>query len=110
MSKVVNSTQSDFDKVVIGSDIPVLVDFWAPWCGPCRMMAPVLDEYSEDVDGKVKVVKVDVDAPENQMLAAQYQIRSIPNMKLFKGGKVVHEVVGLRPKKALADEVQSALK
>ncbi|MDE1975465.1 MAG: thioredoxin [Patescibacteria group bacterium] len=110
MSKVINATQSDFEEVVIKSKIPVLVDFWAPWCGPCRMMAPILDEYSDDMADKVKVVKVDVDEPSNQALAIQYQIRSIPNMKLFKGGAVVHEVIGLRPKEALAEEIESALK
>lgn len=110
MSKVIDSTQADFKEIVLDSKIPVLVDFWAPWCGPCRMMAPVLDEYSDDADGKVKVVKVNVDEPANQALAMEYQIRSIPNMKLFKGGKVVHEVVGLRPKEALKEELDEVLR
>ncbi|MDE2037820.1 MAG: thioredoxin [Patescibacteria group bacterium] len=109
MSKIIDSTQSDFEAVVLKSAVPVLVDFWAPWCGPCVMMAPVLESYAGDMDGKVRVVKVNVDEPANQALAAQYQIRSIPNMKLFKAGKVVHEVVGLRSKADLAAELAKAL-
>ena len=110
MSKVINATQSDFDAVVIKSDIPVLVDFWAPWCGPCLRMAPVLDEVSESMAGKVKIVKVDIEDAANRDLAMRYEIRSIPNMKLFKNGKVVHDMVGLRPKEALQEEMEAALK
>ena len=110
MSKIINSTQADFKKDVLDSTIPVLVDFWAPWCGPCRAMEPILDQYSEDMDAKAKVVKVDVDNPVNRPLAVQYEIRSIPNMKIFKAGAVVHEVIGLRSKKELAAEVAKALK
>ena len=110
MSKIINATQADFQKIVLDSKIPVLVDFWAPWCGPCRMMAPALEEYSNEMSGKVAVVKVDVDEPVNQALAMQYQIRSIPNMKLFKNGEVIHEIIGLQPKMALVAEIEKALK
>ncbi|MBU6427017.1 thioredoxin [Patescibacteria group bacterium] len=105
MSKIIDSNQSDFEVVVIKSNTPVLVDFWAPWCGPCRAMAPVLDELSDELDGKLKVVKVNVDEAQNQGLGMQYMIQSIPNMKIFKDGKVVHEVVGMRPKEMLKEEL-----
>ncbi|MCL5781831.1 MAG: thioredoxin [Patescibacteria group bacterium] len=109
MSKVINSGQSDFDQVVIKSDLPVLVDFWAPWCGPCRAMAPVLDELSDEMADKLKVVKVDVDNAENQELGAKYEIRSIPNMKLFKNGEVIHELVGMMPLGALKAEIEGKI-
>lgn len=109
MSEVINATQKDFEEVVVKSAIPVLVDFWAPWCGPCLAMAPILDQTSVDLKGRIKIVKVDVEDPENQSLAMQYQIRSIPNMKLFRNGAVVHEFIGLRPKEALKQELEQAL-
>ncbi len=109
MSKVINANASNFEQEVLKSELPVLVDFWAPWCGPCRMMAPVLDELSDDMGDKLKVVKVDVEEVDNQGLAMQYQIQSIPNMKLFKNGQVAHEFVGFRPKDALVSELNSSL-
>lgn len=105
MSNVINANATNFDTHVLKSETPVLVDFWAPWCGPCRMMAPVLDELSTELQGKLGVVKVDVEDPSNQGLAMQYQIQSIPNMKLFKNGEVIHEFVGFRPKEMLAAEL-----
>lgn len=101
MSKAIDILKKDFENEVIKSEIPVLVDFWAPWCMPCRMMAPILDELAIALDGKVKIAKVDTENPENQDLAIQFQIQSIPNMKLFKGGKVVDEFVGMRSKEDL---------
>jgi thioredoxin 1 len=105
MSNVINAGKADFEKVVLQSELPVLVDFWAPWCRPCQMMAPVLDEVSVEAAGKLSVVKVDVDNPENAELGARYEIRSIPNLKLFKGGVVIAEVVGLRSKAELLAEL-----
>ena len=105
MSNVINAGIADFTTVVLESKIPVLVDFWAPWCRPCQMMAPALDEVSVEAAGKLLVVKVDVDNPENATLGAQYEIRSIPNMKLFKDGVVIGEVVGLRSKEELLAEL-----
>ena len=105
MSKVLNASIEDFTPVVLESELPVLVDFWAPWCRPCLMMAPVLDEISDALDGKLKVVKVDVNDEKNATLGAQYEIHSIPNMKLFKGGKVIREVIGLRSKEDLLKEL-----
>ena len=80
-------TDSSFEKEVLESEVPVLVDFWAPWCGPCRMVAPVVDEIAEQYDGKVKVVKVNTD--ENPSVASTYGIRSIPTLALFRGGREV---------------------
>lgn len=85
-------TDADFDKDVLNSDVPVLVDFWAEWCGPCRMMGPTVDQIATDYTGRVKVGKLDVDS--NPQTAARYGIRGIPTVLLFKGGKVVDQKVG----------------
>ena len=109
MSKVLELNKSSFSAEVLNSPVPVLVDFWAPWCMPCRMMAPILDELSVDMDGKIKIAKVDTEQPDNQSLAMEYQIQSIPNMKLFKDGKVIGEFIGLRNKESLKGEIESIL-
>ena len=106
MSSPVNVIgKENFKTEVLDSQLPVLVDFWAPWCGPCQMMAPVLEEIAKKFDGKLKVVKVDTEENDNQVLAMDYQISSIPNMKLFKDGKVIKDFVGFRPEPALAAEL-----
>lgn len=98
--------QEDFKKEVLMSESPVLVDFWAPWCGPCQMMAPVLEALAKKFEGKLKVVKVDTEQPENQMLAMIYQISSIPNMKMFKKGAVVQDFIGYRPEAVFSEELK----
>ena len=100
-------TDASFDEVVLKSDKPVLVDFWATWCGPCRMVAPILDELTEEFAGRAKIAKVNVD--ENQQVPAQFGIRSIPPLILFKDGQVVATQVGALPKSQLAAFVEQAL-
>ncbi|MCK9229094.1 MAG: thioredoxin TrxA [Syntrophales bacterium] len=97
--KVVHVTDSTFDAEVIKADRPVLVDFWAPWCGPCKAVSPVVEEIAEDYKGKLKVAKVNVD--DNPSTAAQYGIRSIPTLMLFKGGSQQDTLVGMAPKDRL---------
>ncbi len=97
-------TSENFEKEVMGSDIPVLVDFWAAWCGPCRMLAPVIEEIAKEYDGKVKVGKVNVD--EEQALAMAYNVMSIPTVILFKGGVIESTSVGYRPK----EDIEAMLK
>ncbi|MBD2562713.1 thioredoxin [Nostoc sp. UIC 10607] len=107
MSTAAQVTDSSFKQEVLDSDVPVLVDFWAPWCGPCRMVAPVVDEISEQYKGQIKVVKVNTD--ENPNVASQYGIRSIPTLMIFKDGQKVDMVVGAVPKTTLASTLEKYL-
>ncbi|MBN1502161.1 thioredoxin [Candidatus Woesearchaeota archaeon] len=102
-------TSKNFKEKVLNSDLPVLVDFWAPWCRPCLMMSPALEELSKEFEGKVKIGKMDVNNPENRTLALQYKIQSIPNMKLFRNGEVINDYIGLRSKEALKKDIEEEL-
>ncbi|MCW0484016.1 thioredoxin [Gaoshiqia sediminis] len=100
-------TDANFEELVLKSDKPVLVDFWAEWCGPCRMVAPVVEELSHDYDGKLLVTKLDVDS--NPDTAVKFGIRNIPTILFFKGGEIVDKHVGAAPKSALAAKVDAIL-
>jgi len=103
--KAIDLTDGTFEQEVLKSDVPVLVDFWATWCGPCRHVAPVVEELAGEFDGKAKVAKVDVD--ECPGVAGDYGVSSIPTLILFKGGEEVERIVGAQPKSILADLISN---
>ncbi len=107
MSNASAVTTAEFEKEVLQSDIPVLVDFWAPWCPPCRAIGPTLDAIAEEYQGKAKIVKVDVD--DEQAIAARYGISSIPALLLFKGGQQVGQMIGAQPKTNIVNMISEAL-
>lgn len=107
MSTAVSVMTTDFNEKVLQNNKIVLVDFWAPWCGPCKMMGPVIDELAKDYTGKADVVKINVD--ENPELAARYRVSSIPTLMIFKQGEVVDRIVGLTPKAGLADKINKQI-
>ena len=98
---------NEFESEVINSKLPVLIDFWAEWCGPCRMLAPILDQLSEEMEGKVKIVKMNID--ENPETPSKFGVRGIPTMLLFKEGKQIATKVGVQPKNVLQEWINSSL-
>jgi len=107
MGAITEVTDSNFQAEVIESDTPVLVDFWAPWCGPCRIVHPVLEQIAQERGEALKIVKLNVD--DNQQTAMTYEILSIPTLILFKGGQVAHKVIGAYPKQKLEAELEPSL-
>jgi len=103
--KIANLTTDSFKTTVAGATTPVLVDFWAPWCGPCKAIAPVLEELAVEFDGKLQITKLNID--EHDTVAAEYGVRAIPTMILFKGGKVAETLVGMMPKAALRAKLEA---
>ena len=107
MAKPTETTDSTFKTEVIDNELPTLVDFWAPWCGPCRMVAPIVEELAEEYEGKVSFYKLNTD--DNPQVASTYGIRSIPTLLVFKGGEPVGQIVGFRPKGDLKKRLDEAL-
>ena len=106
MAKPTEVTDNDWDTQVLKSDVPVMVDFWAPWCGPCRMVSPLVDELAEEYDGKARFFKLNTD--DNMQTASKYGIRSIPTLLVFKSGEMVDQVIGFRPKSDLKKSLDKA--
>ena len=104
---LVTITDDNFEEAVLKSDKPVLIDFWATWCGPCRMIAPIVEEMATEYEGKAKIGKLDVDS--NQQTSIKYGVRSIPTLLLFKGGELKETIIGAVPKAHLVDKLQSVL-
>lgn len=105
--KPITVTDSNFEEEVVKSDIPVLVDFWAEWCMPCKMVLPILKEIAEEMEGKIKVAKLNVD--NSPQAAGQYGIRSIPSLLIFKSGSVAEQMIGALPKKAIKEKIDNVI-
>jgi thioredoxin 1 len=107
MSDILEVTDDTFEAEIVNSDIPAMVDFWAAWCGPCKMVAPVVEELALEYDGKIKVAKMDVD--QNRQTPAKFGIRNIPTLILFKGGEVAQTIIGAQPKSSIEEELKKLL-
>ena len=107
MSNALKVDGTNFETEVLKSDVAVLVDFWAPWCNPCKLIGPIIDELAGEYDGKVKIAKINVD--DNQSLASQYGIRGIPTVMIFKDGEVAASFVGVRPKEDLVEALTKVI-
>lgn len=106
MATIIEATPQNFDQL-LSSDLPVLIDFWAPWCGPCRTLSPIVDELAGELEGKLVVAKCNVD--ENQDISMRYGVMSIPTLVILKNGQEVHRIVGAMPKPKLKEEIERAL-
>ena len=107
MADIVEVTDQSFDQEIIHSDIPAMVDFWAEWCGPCKMVGPVVEELAQEYKGQIKVAKLNVD--ENRETPAKFGIRNIPTLILFKGGEVAQTIIGAHPKNHISEELKKLL-
>ena len=105
--ELVTITDDNFEQEVINSDKPVLIDFWAVWCGPCRMIAPIVEELATEYDGKVKIGKLDVDS--NQQTSIKFGVRSIPTILIFKDGQIKETIIGAVPKKNIVDKLEAVI-
>jgi len=107
MSELITLTDDNFSQEVLNASVPVLVDFWATWCGPCRMVAPIVEELAGEYEGRAKVAKLDVDAA--QKTASEFGIRSIPTLLIFNGGKVADQIIGAVPKKQITEKLDAVI-
>jgi thioredoxin 1 len=107
MADLLEITDANFDEEIINSDVPAMVDFWAEWCGPCKMVSPVVEELAEEYKGRIKITQMDVDG--NSQTPARFGIRNIPTLILFKKGEVVKTIIGAQPKKHIDDELKKLL-
>lgn len=107
MSDLLSITESNFEAEVLQADLPVLIDFWAVWCGPCKLIAPIVEELAKEYEGKAKIAKCDVDS--NQQVAIKYGIRSIPTLLIFKNGEVAEQIVGALPKSHITEKLNNVI-
>jgi thioredoxin 1 len=107
MADIMQVTDETFETEIVNSDIPAVVDFWAAWCGPCKMVGPVVEELAREYDGKIKVAKMDVD--QNRETPAKFGIRNIPTLIFFKGGEVANTIIGAQPKSSIEEELKKLL-